>query len=127
MSDQDIINAIRADRNMALDALEDAIVSIDVEIEQAPSDNLSYLKQLNRRRQDLVDERGHIMDAAAVVILSLPSVIAAAQRLNQIASDMKTIAQKLPNATDKLTTLSAVLSLGQQFTDLIANVQKLST
>jgi|GEM_PF-3464115 hypothetical protein len=125
MSDQNTIDAIRTDRNIALDALEDAIISIELEIEQTPEENISYLKQLNKRLQDLKDESDHIGDAATVAILALPSVIAAAATLNNISSQMKTTAQALPNATNKLTIASSVLSLGQQFTDVIANVQKL--
>jgi hypothetical protein len=124
MSDQDIINTIRAVRDIALDALEDAIVNLDKEIEQTPLDNIPYLKQLNNRRQSLVDERNSIMDAASAVILSLPSIAAAAKQLNDIAMEMKATAQEMPNATNKLMKATAVLSLGQQFTDLIASKHK---
>ncbi len=124
MTDQETIDAIRADRNQALDALEDALVSVDREIENTDSADLAYLKQLKNRSQSLMDERTTIMDAASVAILSMPSVVAAADQLNAIAAKMKATAQEIPNATDKLTKATAILSLGQKFTDLIASTQK---
>jgi len=123
MSAPPTIDDIRTARDSALDALSDAVTTIGAEIAQTTKTG-PYLDQLTKRYQDLMNERALIRAAATDAVLALPFVIAAVAKLNELSSNMKTTAQELPAATNKLTQAAAVLSLGQQFSDVIANAQK---
>jgi hypothetical protein len=114
---------IRRSRDAALDALDDVMDEIDDEIAQT-TETGPYLVQLTKRYQDLKNEYAHISMAATFAVLAQPSVIAAAARLETLSTQMKTTAQELPNATDVLAKTAAVLALGQQFSDVIANAHK---
>lgn len=123
MAQPPTMDDIRSSRDTALGALEDALNSVGDAIAQTTQTG-PYLSQLTKRYQDLMNEAATIRAAATDAVLALPSVIAAAAMLNTLSARMKTTAQALPNATNVVTSATAVLSLGQQFTDLIANAQK---
>jgi len=117
------LDEIRNSRDRALAALGVAVTSIGDEI-AATTQTGPYLDQLTKRYQDLMNERSAIRAAATDAVLALPSVLQAAATLNSLSSQMKKTAQALPKATHVLTTATAVLSLGQQFADAIANVSR---
>jgi hypothetical protein len=123
MAQPPTMDNIRSSRDTALGALEDALNSLGDAIAQTTQTG-PYLSQLTKRYQDLMNEAATIRAAATDAVLALPGVIAAAAMLNTLSARMKTAAQALPNATNVVTGATAVLSLGQQFTDLIANAQK---
>ncbi len=119
MNQGSIIDQIRNARDMALAALKSSIdaVARKIEVDTGPDD-----AALNRRLDDLMNQRDAIETAATEAVLALPEVIAAAATLNRLAARMKTTAQQLPAATNVLTTTATVLSLGQQFSQAVANV-----
>jgi hypothetical protein len=117
------IDDIRNARDTALDALSDAVTTIGNQIAQTTKTG-PFLDQLTKRFQDLMNERAAIRAAATDAVLALPFVIAAAAQLKELSTDMKTTAKELPAATKVLTKTAAVLSLGQQFSDIVANAQK---
>ena len=121
MSDQ--IDEIRSSRDAALDALDTSIISIGDRIAVTTTVG-PFLDQLTKRHQDLVREHDAISRAATDAVLALPTVIAAAAALRTLSASMQMTAQDLPNATKVLTTTAKILSLGQQFVDLIATAQK---
>jgi hypothetical protein len=123
MSQPSTIDDIRKSRDGALDALDGVLDEIDDEIAQTTKTG-PYLNQLTKRKQDLSNEYAAISTAATEAILALPNVIVAAATLNTLSTQMKTIAQQLPAATNVLNKTVAVLGLGQQFSDVIANAQK---
>jgi hypothetical protein len=107
--------------NTALAALGKAITQIEAEADQAKPG--PHRDQLEMRSEDLMDERRAIRAAANKAILSLPGVIAAAAILDRMSGDMMATAQELPNATGSLGKVTALLSLGQQFNDIIAKAR----
>ena len=123
MSQLATFDDIRRSRDAALDALDDVMDEIDNEIAQTTRTG-GYLTQLTKRYQDLKSEYAAISMAATFAVLAQPTVIAAAATLNTLSTQMKATAKELPDATDVLTKTAAVLALGQQFSDVIANAQK---
>jgi len=117
------IDDIRRSRDAALDALDDVIDEIDNEIAQTTKTG-PYLAQLTMRYQDLRNEYAHISITATFAVLAQPGVIAAAATLGTLSAQMQTTAQELAAATNVLVKTAAVLALGQQFSDVIANAQK---
>jgi hypothetical protein len=113
----DIENACDA----ALAALGKAITEIEAESDQTKPG--PHRDQLEKRSDDLMDERRAIRAAADREILSLPNVIKAAATLDRLSSDMMATAKELPDAASSLDKASALLSLGQQFNDLIAKAR----
>ena len=107
--------------NTALAALGKAITQIEAEADRAKPG--PHRDQLEMRSGDLMDERRAIRAAADKAILSLPGVIAAAAILDRLSGDMMATAQELPNATGSLGKVTALLSLGQQFNDIIAKAR----
>jgi hypothetical protein len=118
------VDDIRSHRDTALEALGIALVKVGDQIAQTTASGPT-LDQLTRRNQDLMDQRAAIRAAATDEVLALPAVIAAATALGALSAEMKTVAQALPAAASLLTGAATVLSLGQQFADLIAKAQKL--
>jgi hypothetical protein len=114
---EDIENAC----NTALAALGKAIAQIEAEADQAKPG--PHRDQLEMRSEDLMDERRAIRAAADKAILSLPGVIAAAAILDRLSGDMMATARALPSATGSLGKATALLSLGQQFNDIIAKTR----
>ena len=57
-------------------------------------------------------------------MLALPNVVDAAATLANLSGQMTTAAAAIPNATDLLSKTATLLSLGQQFADVIATAQK---
>jgi hypothetical protein len=123
MRPQSTIDDIRKSRDTALKALGVSVTSVGDQIALTTQTG-PYLDQLTKRYQDLMNERSAIREAATDAVLALPSVIRAAATLDSLSSKMKAIAQALPAATDVLSSATAVLSLGQQFSDVITNAQK---
>lgn len=123
MTDDAAIDDIRTSRDTALDALEAAIARIGREIAQTTTTG-PYMDQITKRYRDLMGEASAIEAAATDAVLALPSVMAAAAKLNSLATRMDTVAKKLPSATNVLGQTATILSLGQQIADLIANAQK---
>jgi hypothetical protein len=115
MNQGSIIDQIRNARDTALAALKSSIdaVARKIEVDTGPDD-----AALNRRLDDLMNQRDAIKTAATEAVLALPE----AAILNRLAARMKTTAQQLPAATNVLTTTATVLSLGQQFSQAVANV-----
>jgi hypothetical protein len=107
--------------NTALAALGKVITQIEAEADRAKPG--PHRDQLEMRSEDLMDERRAIRAAADKAILSLPGVIAAAANLDRLSADMMATAQELPNATGSLGKVTALLSLGQQFNDIIAKAR----
>ncbi|HEU0157442.1 MAG TPA: hypothetical protein VFQ82_15325 [Stellaceae bacterium] len=114
------IDDIRNARDAALDALADAVATIGNQIAQTTTTG-PFLDQLTKRYQDLMNERSMIRAAATETVLSLPAVIAAAAQLTQLSTDMKRTAQELSDATTTLNKATTILSLGQQFSDVLAS------
>jgi hypothetical protein len=114
---------ICAGRDAALAALGTAVTSLGDEIAQTVTTG-PYLDQLTRRYQDLMDERAAIRTAATDAVLALPAVQAAAATLIALSAQMTATAGTLPTATSVLTTAGTVLTIGQQFADLIGAAQK---
>ncbi len=114
---EDIENACDA----ALAALGKAITQIEAESDQTKPG--PHRDQLEKRSDDLMDERRAIRAAADREILSLPNVIKAAATLDRLSSDMMATAKELPDAASSLDKATALLSLGQQFNDLIAKAR----
>ena len=117
------IDEIIQSRDDALQALEDCFNAVGHVIAQTTKTG-PYLDQLTKRFQDLRNERTSIRAAATVQVLALPEVLAAANTLNVLSSNMIAVAQELPNATDVLNGTASVLSCAQQFADAIAGLQK---
>lgn len=118
------IDDIRNCRDTALVALGVAVTTIGDQIAITTQAG-PYLDQLTKRYQDLMNERSALREAATDAVLALPSVTRAAATLNSLSSQMDMTAQSLVRATDTLIRATGVLSLAQQFADLIANAQKL--
>ena len=119
----DVAAQLRKSRDSALDALEVAIDKVEHEI--ATTDQTGpFLKRLVDRDDALINEAAAVRQAATDAVLALPEVIQAVSTLTNVSQKMQKVAKNLPAATDVLTTTAAVLSLGQQFVDLIANAQK---
>lgn len=113
---------LRKSRDDALTALQGAIDRVEDEI--ATTDQKGpFLKRLADRDDALVNEAAAVRAAATDTVLGLPEVIQAAATLANVSQQMQTVARNLPTATDVLTTTATVLSLGQQFVDLVVNVQ----
>lgn len=110
-------------RDQALSSLDDAIDEITNEIAITTANNF-YLRHLTKQCQDLVNQKTAILDATDQRILNLPQVIKAYNQLNALSLDMKATAEELPAATDALAKTSEILTLGQQYVNLIANAQK---
>ncbi len=121
MNQGSIIDQIRNARDTALAALESSIdaVARKIEVDIGPDD-----AALNRRLDDLMNQRDAIETAATDAVLALPEVIAAAATLNTLSAQMNKTARQLPAATNVLTTTATVLFLGQQFSQAVANAQK---
>jgi hypothetical protein len=123
MAQAPTIDSIRASRDIALSALNDAFNTVGREVARTTQPG-PYLDRLTNRYDALGDEREAILAAATDAALALPDVVAAAATLASLASQMNTTAAALPMATDVLTKSATVLSLGQQFVDTIATAQK---
>jgi methyl-accepting chemotaxis protein len=123
MNQLSTIEGIRSARNAALAALDAVLDEIDDEIAQTTKTG-PYLDQLTKRKQDLNNEYAAISMAATEAVLALPEVIAAAATLNTLSAQMKATAQQLVAATNVLNKTAAVLALGQQFSDVIANAHR---
>lgn len=117
------VDDIRSSRDMALDALEDSLISVGNEIAETTIVG-PFLTRLTTRNTALMNEAAAIRAAATDAVLALPEIITAAAALNRLSAKMETAAQALPNATNLLSGTATVLSLGQQFADLLASVQK---
>jgi hypothetical protein len=114
---------IRKSRDTALNALEDSLTAVGNEIAVTTTTG-PVLTRLTTRNTDLMNTAAGIRAAATDVVLALPSVVAAAATLSGLSSQMKTTAATLPAVTNFLTGTATVLSLGQQFADVIAGSQK---
>ncbi len=123
MPRQQAIEAIRASRDAALDALDSAVTSVGNEIVHTIQTG-PYLNQLTRRYQDLMNERAAVRSAATDTVLGLPHVMAAADSLELLARQMRSAAQTLPGAANMLLPTATVLSLGQQFVDAVVSAQR---
>jgi hypothetical protein len=123
MSERSAIDDLRNARDAALDALADAITALGNIIAQTTQKG-PYLDQLTRRYQELMNLRNAIWAATTDPVLAVPNIVAAAATLNTLSAQMKTTAQELSDATNVLAKTATVLSLGQQFSYLIATAQK---
>jgi hypothetical protein len=123
MPRQQAIEAIRASRDAALDALDSAVTSVGNEIVHTIQTG-PYLNQLTRRYQELMNERAAIRSAATDTVLGLPRVMAAAASLEALATRMQAAALTLPGAANMLLPAATVLSLGQQFVDAVVSAQQ---
>jgi hypothetical protein len=126
MSEASTVNTIRnisESRDRALDALWASATAVRDEIAQTTKTG-PYLDQLTKRYRDLMNERAAIRETATDLILAQPGIIDAVNNLNGLSTDMTASAQSLRNATDVLAKTAEVLSLGQRFSDLIANAHK---
>jgi conjugal transfer/entry exclusion protein len=114
MSETSAIDKIRDSRDTALAALNSSVTAVRKQIQQTTAPNQEQANRL----QNLTTVRTDIRAAATEAVLALPEVIAAAAKLNTLATDMKTVAQALPNASKVMTTTATILAFGQQFLDL---------
>lgn len=117
------VDDIRASRDRAVSALEDSLISVGNEIAQTTTTG-PFLNRLTKRNQDLMNGAAAIRAAATDAVLALSSVAEAAATLITLSTQMRTAAGALPAATNVLVRTATVLSLGQQFADLIASAQK---
>jgi hypothetical protein len=117
------VDEIRSSRDAALAATSDALFAISQEIATTTTTGL-FLDRLTKRHQDLINERAAIREAATDLVLALPEVIAAAQTLNDVATEMLAEAGALPSATNILTSTAKILTLGQNFVDTIASARR---
>jgi hypothetical protein len=116
------ISAIRVSRDAALQSLDQAFDAVGDLIAQTTQIG-PYLDALTKRYEDIRRERDAIFRSATDAVLALPSVTAAAATLNGLAENMTKRAAELRDATKLLMTAGALVSLGQQFADVIAKAQ----
>jgi len=119
----DVVARIRKSRDDALSVLEVATIKVEDEIAATVQPGL-YLTRLAARENALINEAAAISRAATDAVLALPEVIRTASSLKKTSDKLVNVAKDLPHATDILKVTASILSLGQQFIDLIANIQK---
>jgi hypothetical protein len=117
------IDDIRNARDTALVALDSVLDDIEDEISQTTKKD-AHLAELTKQKEALQAKYKAVSDAATEAVLALPEVIAAASTLKKVSTDMDAKAKQLPGTTTNLDKAAAVLSLGQQFRDVIANARK---
>jgi voltage-gated potassium channel Kch len=117
------IDSIRASRDTALSALGVAFDAVGQEIARTTQTG-AFLDRLTDRHDALRDERAAVRDAAVEAVLALPEVVTAANTLAGLSDKMQAVAAVLPTATDILNKTATVLSLAQQFVDLVATAQQ---
>ena len=110
---------IRGSRDAALKALNDVMLETRAEIRKTTKDGMS--KQLLRRYDDLRDEYFNIVDLADEAVLAHPDVISAVTTLKALSAEMKKTAEEEPDATKLLDKGTKVVSLGQRFSNVLAN------
>jgi hypothetical protein len=121
MTDATAIDTIRANRDAALAALNDAYNAVGSALEQA-TESGPALTALNKRYDALDAQRAAIMKAATDAVLKSPTVIAAAGQLATLSAEITTVAKALPHATDVLKATAPVVALGQKIAGLFASV-----
>jgi hypothetical protein len=109
-----------ASLNAALSALDATVATLGNQIAQTTTPG-PLLDQLTKRYQDVINERATLRAAATNAVLASQAVVSAAGTLSSLAAQMTTAAQALPNATNALGEATAVLSLAQQFTNIVAS------
>jgi hypothetical protein len=119
MNQTSTIDQIRQARDTALAALGSAIETVGKKIELATGSDDELETQLDA----LMQAREAIETAATDAVLALPEVMAAAATLNALSAEMKTSAQELAAPTNALTKTAAVLALGQQFSQVVADAR----
>ena len=110
-------------RDTPLVALDSVLDDIEDEISQTTKKD-AHLAELTKQKEALQAKYTAVSDAATGAVLALPEVIAAASTLKKLSTDMDAKAKQLPSMTTNLDKAAAVLSLGQQFRDVIANARK---
>lgn len=118
-----VVARIRKSRDDALRVLEIATIKVEDEI-AATVQSGPYLTRLAARENALINEAAAISRAATDAVLALPEVIRAASSLKKTSDKLVNVSKNLPNTTDILKVTASILSLGQQFVDLITNIQK---
>jgi hypothetical protein len=117
MADAPSIDTIRANRDAALAALDAAYNAVGSALEQATAPG-PIQKALNTRYDALDAQRTKIITAATDQVLGSASVIAAVAQLGTLCTEMTTVAEALPGATDVLKATAPVLALGQKVAGL---------
>lgn len=116
------IKTLRANRDKVLRSLEACMNRLNAEMAQITT-TTPYFLSLIKRHNDLMNQYSAALRDATDEILAINGVVAAASELGQIAQEMETVAGRLPQATKGLSIATEVLTLGQKFTDLLANLQ----
>jgi hypothetical protein len=110
-------------RDTPLVALDSVLDDIEDEISQTTKKD-AHLAELTKQKEALQAKYKAVSDAATEAVLALPEVIAAASTLKKLSTDIDAKARQLPSTTTNLDKAAAILSLGQQFRDVIANARK---
>jgi hypothetical protein len=117
------LDRIRASRDAALSSLGESVEAVSNNI-ATTTETGTVLDRLIERRQDLSNKREAIRTAATDAVLEMPTVLAAAQTLNRLATGMQAEAAALPNAANFLASTARILTLGQNFLEIIASGQR---